>query len=57
MDVTEEYSSRSLDLGPGKELQVEQGHPQCPGLVVLALSWEAGTGKVVSSPAPELQGQ
>lgn len=28
MDVIEEYSSRPLDLGPGKELRVEQDHLQ-----------------------------
>lgn len=51
MEVADEYSSRALDLGLGKQLRVEQGHRQCPGLVVLALSWEAGAGRVERSPA------
>lgn len=56
MEVTDEYSSRALRSGPREEPRVEQGHPQCPGpecpgLVVLALSWEAGPGRVVTSPA------
>lgn len=49
MEVTDEYS-RALGLGLGKQLWVEQDHRQCPGLVVLALSWEAGTGREVRSP-------
>lgn len=44
MELSDEHSR----TGPREtELRVEHSHRQSPGVVAFALSWEAGTGRVL----------